>query len=1473
MAQRDVELRVRAKAQTDKSLERLSAMLKKIEGDGEGTVDGLNKSSAALREIGGEVARLQNQLAKLRGFEKLAAEAQKAAAAVEASQNQLRSSATELANVARQQDTARQAAVRYRAQLESEQDSVRELSAARKADADALKRVERDLARAQKAVERYNEGLRKKGVDPATDSGSIARSTVVGVLDRARTDLAKSLAGLDAEIAQSNARLEQFKVQTAGAEQAVKDLSKQVTASQSALASQKVELESNRVVLTNTQAAVQKVSAALGGLAADQAAIAAATDRANAELTQQRAAMERVTQAERDLAARRRENNFEGREALTIMQRIKAEVLALITAYIGLNGAIQSISRAINTTRDLEAATNRLSTVFDQDYARVAQEMDFVRGTADRLGIAMTDLGLAYSKFAVAADGAKFSADATRQVFIAVAEAGRVNKLSLDQLNGVFLALEQMISKGKIQAEELRGQLGERLPGAVSILADALGVTTAELDKMMEQGQVFSTESTMLAFADELNERFGTQLPDALRSLATEIGRFENDLDKVSLAFAEGVIPGVRAALDAFNEFVNSTQGQEFFVNLGTVIGQVVEGLAALLRNFDLVYAAGLTLISLMLASKVGGWALAIGQLAQSLIAARGAMTLVEAAAYRMGIAVGVAGGPFTILAAAIAAVATVAATFWASSKIGADDATLALSEHQRQVNAVSEAYAVAADKTGEWAENINNVTKSEAMATLVRLTAEYESRVSKVVENLDLVEMQLEDQRFFRKLPAVRESFQDLVNLGRALEDGSIGLEDYRTRLDELIQASTNDDFKEIALGFLEATSAAEEGEDSLLKLSESLKMQQAIVKGLNGDWSDFEAMQEDVKDVVEETNNAFDRGAAVAAYTDAIDQLKSKIPSLADDMKRLKEETELITTAWTGMLAAFQTGDYGKIGEILRLLGRYGNERAAGEIAGAGGGGFLDRLINVESGGNPSAKNPESSATGLGQFIESTWLRMFKQYFPEMAMGMTDAMILAKREDAELSKAMIELYAKENAAILQKAGIAINDANLYLAHFLGPGGATKLLSSSASTPVSDILGADQIAANQSILGGGKTAGDVVAWAQRKMGISDAELEGAQRLNEIEQDRLKTAQEQAAATEKRIADLDFEISQQELMNQGKERQAAIEAAIRDAKAENPNITAEELAQVEQLAARQWDLVNAKTATTLQEERVNQLYELRQQLLEQMRMAEESGDLTLAATLKTRIEEINGQLTAAIDNLIMMWQAAGGPEAEAAIAKFETMRMSIQGSKREIGSFGLSMSTWENAIRSGIEGFINAFDAMAQAIANGENAAKAFGGAMLQVFAQILRDIAMAIIKQSILNALLKIAKPGSLFEKVVTSMVGHTGGLVGSSAIGAGNSLGSWSSGLKYHTGGLAGLKPDEVSATLRVNEEILTEEDPRHRFNLGGESQPKSMGIRQVLAIGDDEIANAMSGRSGEKTVLTHIRRNLPTIKQMLS
>lgn len=152
-----------------------------------------------------------------------------------------------------------------------------------------------------------------------------------------------------------------------------------------------------------------------------------------------------------------------------------------------------------------------------------------------------------------------------------------------------------------------------------------------------------------------------------------------------------------------------------------------------------------------------------------------------------------------------------------------------------------------------------------------------------------------------------------------------------------------------------------------------------------------------------------------------------------------------------------------------------------------------YVNNVVKAESGGRANAKNPLSSATGLGQFIESTWVDQFQKAFPDRAASMSRETILALRADAEISRALIENYARENAGILRQAGISVNEAALHLAHFLGPQGAVAVLTAKAGTPVSQVLGQDAINANPTILGGGATVDDVIAYGQRRANAVDA--------------------------------------------------------------------------------------------------------------------------------------------------------------------------------------------------------------------------------------------------------------------------------------------------------------------------------------------------------------------------------------------
>lgn len=153
-----------------------------------------------------------------------------------------------------------------------------------------------------------------------------------------------------------------------------------------------------------------------------------------------------------------------------------------------------------------------------------------------------------------------------------------------------------------------------------------------------------------------------------------------------------------------------------------------------------------------------------------------------------------------------------------------------------------------------------------------------------------------------------------------------------------------------------------------------------------------------------------------------------------------------------------------------------------------------IVDRIIGIESGGNPNAQNALSSAAGLGQFIDSTWLAMLHKYRPDIVQGRTNRELLDLKFDPALSREMTAAYVAENTAYLQERGLPTTPGAVYLAHFAGPEGAARILAAAPNTPIGAVMSRQQIAANRGIRFNGKyfaqfTVGDLQAWATRKMG------------------------------------------------------------------------------------------------------------------------------------------------------------------------------------------------------------------------------------------------------------------------------------------------------------------------------------------------------------------------------------------------
>jgi len=134
----------------------------------------------------------------------------------------------------------------------------------------------------------------------------------------------------------------------------------------------------------------------------------------------------------------------------------------------------------------------------------------------------------------------------------------------------------------------------------------------------------------------------------------------------------------------------------------------------------------------------------------------------------------------------------------------------------------------------------------------------------------------------------------------------------------------------------------------------------------------------------------------------------------------------------------------------------------------------------------GEGTGRNPLSTARDPFQMINSTFVGMFRQMYPEQAQGKTDREIVAMRTP-ELSAQMGPVLIQQNARALSNAGITPNAGNVYLAHFLGVKGALDAFRANPNTPAIDVVGEAAVNANPTIMKG-KTIGEVIQFANNYM-------------------------------------------------------------------------------------------------------------------------------------------------------------------------------------------------------------------------------------------------------------------------------------------------------------------------------------------------------------------------------------------------
>ena len=218
----------------------------------------------------------------------------------------------------------------------------------------------------------------------------------------------------------------------------------------------------------------------------------------------------------------------------TLVTGVKAHAVGMLA--FGAAAAMAG-KQVLDASLQMDRLNKAYATITGSSSA-AQNQLDYMYDVTQRLGLQFQGTAEAAKGFFAAGKDSALT-DHLNGIFESVSMAGSALALSKDQMDGVFLALGQMISKGKVQAEELRGQLGERLPGAFDMAAKAMGVTTAKLDDMLKKGQV-TAEEMLPKLAKVLHDDFAVAAAEASQGLQGQLNRLSTEWTRFQASLLNG---------------------------------------------------------------------------------------------------------------------------------------------------------------------------------------------------------------------------------------------------------------------------------------------------------------------------------------------------------------------------------------------------------------------------------------------------------------------------------------------------------------------------------------------------------------------------------------------------------------------------------------------------------------------------------------------------------------------------------------------------------------------------------------------------------------------------------------------------------------------------------------------------------------------------------------------------------------------
>lgn len=302
-------------------------------------------------------------------------------------------------------------------------------------------------------------------------------------------------------------------------------------------------------------------------------------------------------------------------------------------------GAAYKGYEAIEKSAEFESIANTINFV-SGTALQGAKNMEFLDSIVNNLKLDYYVTAEAYKRFLGSMRGSKFTFEEQNKMFQEVGTSIRVLGMDAEKTERVYYALGEMVSKGAIQAQEAKQQMGNAYPGFMSLMARAVGVSMSKLTKMMEQGELRADKYLPKITAQMYKESFGG-LDVALQKSSARLQDYKNVWQMAMKDTGDSLIQGgvldmvggyikeIGSWVKANKELIKQNVGKavEWIKTIGTFIidnwKTIWTGIKAItLALVGMKVALGVLSIASMLTNPLGWAAIAIGVLSMGVIEA-----------------------------------------------------------------------------------------------------------------------------------------------------------------------------------------------------------------------------------------------------------------------------------------------------------------------------------------------------------------------------------------------------------------------------------------------------------------------------------------------------------------------------------------------------------------------------------------------------------------------------------------------------------------------------------------------------------------------------------------------------------------------------------------------------------------------------------------------------------------------------------